>query len=372
MEARVYKSGEEEAIVELLDVVFRGWPKYDLTGDAVDFWCWKYQDSPTPSMVLVIEEEGKLVSAYHSWRQKVWVQGKTWVFESGMDFTVHPEYRRRGLSLKISQLAREIGQKEKIPVNNTVTEQPIILHGHNKNEAVHLFPKKLVNMARINDISEQLRVMPVKNGWIINIGYRTLDILNSAVNMFKPKPNIGKITTRLVTAFPESINDYWNIIKIDLDYSLEISQEYLNWRYCDSRIGGYQVHVAEENGQPVGYVVTRINKKYPEYPIGYIVELSYLPNRTEIGYKLLETALPYLCDVNVVNFLTIENHPDIELLKMFGYHNSRINIHSYYENYIPPDPLEPLNNSHPNKIHLSWGDYDILPVKMPKKSETIS
>jgi GNAT superfamily N-acetyltransferase len=367
MTARAYHRDEDVAIVELLDLVFKGWPKYDLEGSKVDFWRWKYIDSPLPSMILVIEEEELLVSSYHSWRQKVWVNGKTWIFESGMDFTVHPDYRRRGLSKQISQLARDIGNKENIPVNNTVTEQPIILHGHNKNESVKLFPKKLVNLTRINDIDRQLQVMPVNNSWVIKLGYRALDLMNNIVNMFKGKPILHDIDIRLVDAFPESINEYWDQIKSGLDYSLVLSVEYLNWRYCDSRIGGYQVHIAEEKGQTVGYIVTRINKKYPEYPIGYIVELSYLPGRAEIGYQLLDKALPYLSEVNVVNFLTIEGHPDIELMKRFGYHNSRILLHSYYENYIQPDPLELIYQTPSNRVHISWGDFDILPVKMPKK-----
>ena len=112
--------------------------------------------------------------------------------------------------------------------------------------------------------------------------------------------------------------------------------------------------------------MTRINKYYPQYPIGYIVDLSYPLGRPEIGYVLLETALQTMEKVNVVNFLTLKNHPDISLLSRFGFLDSRIDLHVEYELYTDEDTLQFIEQTLSSKIQLSWGDYDILPVKMPK------
>ena len=43
---RPYQPGDEEGLVELLDLVFAPWPDRDLRCTAVEHWRWKYLDNP--------------------------------------------------------------------------------------------------------------------------------------------------------------------------------------------------------------------------------------------------------------------------------------------------------------------------------------
>jgi predicted N-acetyltransferase YhbS len=363
---REYTDGDEEAIVELLETVFAGWPKYDIDFDPVDFWRWKYHEGIIPETIYVIEDEDKIVASYHTWRQKVKVNHESHVILEGMDYTVHPDYRGRGLSRKVADLSRQAAKKKGIPAIYVITENPIILRRHKKETQVKGFPRKLVNMTRIKDISKQLREIPVKNQWIINLGYRTLSAINSIANTFRQKPVNEDINIDQVEFFPEQINNYWESIKDEYSFSVELTEDYLNWRYCDPRSGGYQVFLAREKDQIIGYIVLRTNKTENDYTIGYIVELSYPPGRLDAGYKLLEKGLSVFEKVNTVNYLTVAGHPDTRLLQMFGFLDSKIQLHVNYEVYSKKDPFKSLSSVPPERIHISWGNFDILPTRMPK------
>lgn len=43
--AKEYQPGDEEGIVELLEIVFDGWPHFDLPCSRVDHWKWKFLDN---------------------------------------------------------------------------------------------------------------------------------------------------------------------------------------------------------------------------------------------------------------------------------------------------------------------------------------
>src|SRR3990170_8604053 len=65
---RPYESGDEEDIVELLKLVFNGWPNFDLDCGPVDHWRWKYLHSPAgKSLIYVGESEGDIVGSSHTY-----------------------------------------------------------------------------------------------------------------------------------------------------------------------------------------------------------------------------------------------------------------------------------------------------------------
>jgi len=365
MITREYKDGDEESIVELLDTVFNGWPKYDISDSPVDFWRWKYSEEPAQAKIFLIENDGKIVASHHNWRQNVWIKNRSFIINEGMDYGVHPDYRGKGLSTKVSELVRQVGKQDNIPLTYVITENPIVLKGHEKNSNVKKFPKKIVNLILIKDVSKQLRVMPMQNGWFLGIGYRFFSWYNAMINLFNDKKIKSMISIESVGLFPDSINEYWEKVKKHYDFSIELNDKYLNWRYCDSRIGGYKILIASVDNSIVGFIVLRKNSLIKEYPIGYVVELSYLPNMSEVGSLLIAEAIKYFENVNVINYLTVDEHPDIKIFKKFGFINSRITLHVNYEHLLLDDPFESLEISKPEKIHIAWGNFDVLPVKVP-------
>ena len=67
----LYEPGDEKQLVELLDLVFGGWPDRDLACSKVDFWRWKYLDNPNGSLVTLAEESGEIHGSVHTMIKKI-------------------------------------------------------------------------------------------------------------------------------------------------------------------------------------------------------------------------------------------------------------------------------------------------------------
>ena len=58
---RDYEPGDEGRIVELLELVFGVWPRFDLKCSPLEHWRWKYVDNPMGSMIVPIAVDGDLI-----------------------------------------------------------------------------------------------------------------------------------------------------------------------------------------------------------------------------------------------------------------------------------------------------------------------
>ena len=165
----------------------------------------------------------------------------------------------------------------------------------------------------------------------------------------------------------EKWEEFWDEISKHYDFIVEKRRDYLNWRYCDPRCGDFIVKIAEYKKEIVGYSVLRINRYLREYPIGYIVDLLTLPNRLDVSEALAADAISYFDSngVNIINYQVVKNHPHEQILKKQGFLNSRIKIHLFYNPLGNVDEISKLRNSPQNRIYVSWGDHDVLPVRMP-------
>jgi GNAT superfamily N-acetyltransferase len=109
--ARNFHSSDQPHVLELLQAVFGEWPR-DIPGmTPAEFFRWKHMEMPFgPSRMLVAEADGRIVGfgAYMPWRFRA--RGQLVKALRGVDFAVHPAYRRRGVSmaLRLSTYPSEI------------------------------------------------------------------------------------------------------------------------------------------------------------------------------------------------------------------------------------------------------------------------
>ncbi|HUV34023.1 MAG TPA: GNAT family N-acetyltransferase [Candidatus Desulfaltia sp.] len=97
-EVRFVDDGDVSEIVELLDHVFRGWPRFDLKCSQVEHWAWKHRDNPVNrSVVLTSTSGGKVIGVNHSLFYAVRLLGSDVLCVMGSDLAVHPDYRRMGV-----------------------------------------------------------------------------------------------------------------------------------------------------------------------------------------------------------------------------------------------------------------------------------
>jgi len=126
------------------------------------------------------------------------------------------------------------------------------------------------------------------------------------------------------------------------------------------------VKQVEEDGHIIGYSVLRINRYQSDYPVGYIVDLLTLPDRPDAANELVEDAIKYFDSrkINIINYQVVKGHPYERILKRHGFLDSRIKIYVFYQPLGNFDGMSKLKST-PEKTFISWGDHDILPVRMP-------
>ena len=365
---RPYQPGNEKQIVELLQLVFYGWPHIDLKYTPKDHWRWKYLDNPIGVILssLAVKND-KVIGCVHGSPRKIKVRDEIVLSVIGADLVVHPDFRGRGITKDIDKKILSLIDESGIKFGYFITGNPVVLKVINK-KGYSLFPHKVINLVRIKNVDLHLEKMPVENAWIKKLGYHIINKLNKLRNALigseLQNPNIDLYE---VNCFDERINDLWSIASNHYDFIVERRMDYLNWRFCDPRAGEFVIKQAEENGHILGYSILSINRFGGDYPIGYIVDLLTLPDRYDALEALVSDAVRYFDsnDINLINYQIVQGHPYERVFKRHGFLNSRIKLFICLELMKMEEELKELKKSHANKIFLSWGDHDVLPVTMP-------
>lgn len=368
-EIRPYRSGDEEGIVELLQLVFDGWPRFDLKCNPIDHWRWKYTDNPLKTICIAVAlNQNKIIGCQHGVLHTIKIRDEVFLGCLVGDLAVHQDFRRMGVFTKMNkfwiELREEIGSK----LDHYISGNPIIIKKYLKIRPQ--FPHPLSNLVRIWNIDEHLKAMPLENVWLIKLGFHALNLTNSLKNAFsgsiKIKPDIHISDIR---CFDDRIDEFWKRISEDYSFILKRSRNYLNWRYCDPRAGDFVVKQAEEDDRILGYSVIKINKYLRDYPVGFVVDLLTLPDRLDAAEALVADTLNSFDsnNVNIVNYLVVKNHPLEGVFKRFGFLDSRIKIYLLYSRARGrvAEDMKMLETHPASRVFFSWGDHDSLPLEKP-------
>jgi len=366
-EVRPYRTGDDEEIVKVLKLGFKGWPHFDLSCSSLEHWRWKYLDNPVGEpLVTVIALGDMVIGVRHSIPQNIKIVDGIYPCTCSGDMVVHPEFRGQGLSTKMWKYNMEFRKKFGFTLSYWVTSNPVMIGSYKGRRPD--FPHQIVNLVRIRDIDLQLRAMPLQNAWFMKLGYRTVKLLNDVRRNFNgSKVKSSGLNISRVRSFDSRIDEFSKCITGHHDYIVLRSMEYLNWRYCDPRAGDFVVKLAEEDGLIKGYSVLRINRYREDYPVGFVVDLITLPNRLDVADSLVVDAIKYfdMEDINIINYQVVKNHHNERIFKNNGFLDSRIKLHIFCHPIGVTEEFNELTESPSSKICYSYGDIDSLPVEMP-------
>jgi len=366
---RPYRSGDEEEIVELLELVFDGWPKFDLGCSALDHWKWKYLDNPlnTSFIALGVSEDG-IIGVNHSFPHRIKIGDDILLGTYGSDLAVHPGFRQIGVKTRTHDLKEEMRKPAGISVTYSVSGNPIVIQSRLR-RGRPMFPHPVINLVRIRDIDRQIKAMPVKHAWLTKRGFNAIRTFNEIRNVFRASGGVDEeLRVREIRAFDERIESFWDEVSKHNGFIIERNTDYLNWRYCDPRAGGFIIKQAESEGGDVhGYIVIKINRYRKDYPIGFIADLITLPGRLNVADLLVVDAMRCFdaSDVNIVNFLVPKNHPNENVMRRNGFLNSGIKLQLFFDSEYDENILDRLKSFTPDRVHFSYGDIDSFPVDMP-------
>lgn len=146
---RSYNAGDEQEIVQLLELVFEGWPRINIDSTSLEHWRWKYLDNPLRmSSIVVGESGGSIIGCDHSGYRSVKLRERTFIFAQGMDSAVHPEFRRRGVYTKLGDKKVEFRDALKVDSNYWISGNPVIIRIGLKKGRKY-FPHAIRNLVRI-------------------------------------------------------------------------------------------------------------------------------------------------------------------------------------------------------------------------------
>lgn len=364
---RPHRPGDEEGIVQLLELVFDGWPQIDIPGSPLDYWRWKHGSKLNESICSVCEHDGQIVGCHHMKPLKIKVLDETVLGATSMDLAVHPDHRRLGFLNQLRDLSVGSAKKAGIKFTYYITGNPVMIKRLSR--LGRPFPHPMANLVRIKDVDRQLKAIPVNNAWAMKLGFQMSKLMNDLKNLYrKSEPLKKEFEISQIDGFDEGINAFWEKTSSHYDYIVERDKDYLNWKYCDPRTGDYVIKGVLEEGCLLGYVVLRINRYRKDYPVGYVVDLLVLPNRNDAAAALIEDSIRYFDDqkINIVNYQVVSVHPYEQLFKNQGFLKSNIDFHFFYVPFGGKDDIQISDRIIPEKFFSSWGDHDVLPVSMPR------
>jgi hypothetical protein len=360
---RQYLPGDEDQIVKLLQIVFQGWPHFDLDHSSKDHWDWKFLDNPIKNqLAFVAEFENKIVGCDHMLMNRIKLGRKIFQCKQAVDAAVHPNFRGIGVYSKIRAYEMEVELDFSPPLGLIyyASGNPIII---NKEEGLgyRRFPHPIVHLVRILNVDTHLKKYNLTKKSLLKYGYNTSKILDLIQNSLK-KTKVVESKLRIVdiNRFDERIEIFWDKIKDDYSFITEKSRKYLNWRYSDPRGGKYIIKEAEEDGAIIGYVVLRVNNYVSDYHTGFIVDLNTLWDHPDCADALIAESLRFFDEtkINIVNYCIVKGHPYEKQFKKFGLVNSRNDIYVAYRSGSDVPELEDFKYSTPGKMLFQYGDID--------------
>lgn len=358
---RSYQQGDEMQLVQLLELVFSGWPRFDLNCTPLDHWKWKYQENPINEKIIVVaEKNGRVIGCSHGTSEKLKINDNSISAAQGTDLAVHPDFRGKGLSKKIIEYKNVLHSKLNVNIFYGLTANLIMKKSSLSMGRIN-FPYRITDLVIINDINLFLKSKQLKNSSLYKYGYILANIYNNIKNLFKFQKEIDNaFDISIINDFDDRINVFWDGIKDHYDFIIERNKKYLNWRYCDPRGGNYVIKIAEDNDVILGYSVVRINRYFEDCQEGYIVDVLALPNRLDVANALILDATHFLNNQNVsiIRSWVVENHPYKELFHQNGYLNSRFKPTMHIQSVGMTPELGNIFQIRKSRSFLQYGDSD--------------
>src|SRR4030043_199486 len=88
---RPFQPGDEEGIVELLELVFDGWPRFGLLCSPLEHWKWKYLNNPLwKNQIIVGVSDHRIISCVHYPSLRIKIGHRVCLGTQGLDLRKQP------------------------------------------------------------------------------------------------------------------------------------------------------------------------------------------------------------------------------------------------------------------------------------------
>ena len=123
------------------------------------------------------------------------------------------------------------------------------------------------------------------------------------------------------------------------------------------------IDVLLENDRMIAYIVTKIWRRDPGYPEGYIADFLALPGRLDALKVLLRDSIAnfHRSGINAVHCMLPTNSPYASVLNRCGFVDTRFRETVFLDG-MGEDPLlvEAIGSNTSGCHHLSYADFDMV------------
>jgi GNAT superfamily N-acetyltransferase len=296
---RLYEREDEKDYLKLMNTVFPSY-KCDLKR-----WQWEFKENPFGFLQVFGISEGKLVGTMGLIGVPVKIKGVIFQASQAVDLAVHPEFRGKGLFIKIGKKLMQEADNKGFTLSYGVPNEPAY-HGHLKYGWFYvseipvltkMLSKKalmLFTLARFRDLFSHHNLRSVSNikTLIRNFNSNTRTLVKC------PRPlRSDKFTKRILTSFNEQFDRLWNEASTHHELLVVRDRRYLNWRYVKKPHANYVILAAERNKTIDGYAVLATEiRSFAGWKKGYIIDI-FAKSKEAIEF-LIQMACDYFSDEN--------------------------------------------------------------------------
>jgi GNAT superfamily N-acetyltransferase len=279
-EIRLYEPELMSQVLDVLQYLYGNKPDSNLS-----YFRWKYHDNPYTEhpLGIVALYEGKVVGfrGYFATRWHIGEQKETVVVLCPGDTCVHPDHRRKGLSVAMGNMAmEEYAHRYKIFLNFSSTRNS--LPGYLKMGFVPLVPKTYLTRCTRLGLIKLVWNEKTRSGW--QRGRIAFGEFDDIIVLDRPRPaDMGAVISNKVRN-PDRIT-LWQ------------DEDFFRWRF-DNKRKTYVFYYWRKSHVPMGYMVVGVS---PTTGRGYILDYSQTDDTA------IEKILRYAVQMKHFDVLSIYN-----------------------------------------------------------------
>ena len=359
---RLYREGDEGAILELLHQAFGRWPRVDVDVSPEEHLRWKLRLDVDEPHVHCLALAGSRLAGFQSHLvQTALLRGNEVKIIRGWDACVHQEDRARGVMTAVRAHVRETLPRPCLMQVGAFTDSPAMLHVHVREGRLALGAgmRMLTAPLTVQAAASVLKLRPGRSPRKLARAVASLLswLAGRATQQGAARPS-RRFVIRNAERFDERVDAFAREVALPFDFIHLRTREYVNWRYGDRRAGGFTIKLAEEDERLVGYAVLRSTNGH-----AYIADLIALPGRDDVVLALAHEAIDHFrrAGASAVECMIAANHPYRALLRRCGFAAER-------KRKVPPSFL-PIDASPEDvallaspdlRFHLMIGDADVV------------
>lgn len=348
-------------IVELLHLCFDRWPPFEVTCSDEDHVRWKMNADDASrarqTVATPIDDDTAIISSAFQIRRLCWLRGEERVAADAADQAVHPDWRQLGVNEKRHMLRRELGVENHDFLLSWLPNHPATRRAGLRNPILGNRVLVLWRPATLRSVlAVPYRLRGARFAWRIARGYARQRV-SAAWARLRRHSDVPRFRGQLIDLerFDQRTDAVWDAAKADFDFAVVRRQGFLNWRYADPRAGRFVIRAAIEDGNVIGYCVTK-----PYANPAEVMDLLVRPGRLDAVAALVTDAvrLIRMQGLAEIHCWLPQTHPYAATVRALGFLDSgRDPSMRYSPNVMAEDELAFLGDP-ATRVHATIGDTD--------------